>query len=278
MMTKRLYILILIVCMAINGQAQEAAAPAEAQERVLTEEQVLAIADELNNFMGEVSSITNSISTTKAPGMKMLEHRLIAVNVRWQSYTTLRQQDIASTPALMDMLSQYQMMYMTATDSIAAQTKRVEAQGVVNSAIMSIRQMNQKYEKMLSKATTLSLAPQTATQLEALKAEEQVIFQKLTEDYQKAQAAIELDPKLESRKRELDKVYIGIKAKSEKIQAAVYKSLLERLKDYVLTFAGVAILIMFVSMIYSKMSALKQAADAAKKLRKINNPSDYPTI
>lgn len=278
MMTKRLYILILIVCMAINGQAQEAAAPAETQERVLTEEQVLAIADELNNFMGEVSSITNSISTTKAPGMKMLEHRLIAVNVRWQSYTTLRQQDIASTPALMDMLSQYQMMYMTATDSIAAQTKRVEAQGVVNSAIMSIRQMNQKYEKMLSKATTLSLAPQTATQLEALKAEEQVIFQKLTEDYQKAQAAIELDPKLESRKRELDKVYIGIKAKSEKIQAAVYKSLLERLKDYVLTFAGVAILIMFVSMIYSKMSALKQAADAAKKLRKINNPSDYPTI
>lgn len=278
MMTKRLYILILIVCMAINGQAQEAAAPAEAQERVLTEEQVLAIADELNNFMGEVSSITNSISTTKAPGMKMLEHRLIAVNVRWQSYTTLRQQDIASTPALMDMLSQYQMMYMTATDSIAAQTKRVEAQGVVNSAILSIRQMNQKYEKMLSKATTLSLAPQTATQLEALKAEEQVIFQKLTEDYQKAQAAIELDPKLESRKRELDKVYIGIKAKSEKIQAAVYKSLLERLKDYVLTFAGVAILIMFVSMIYSKMSALKQAADAAKKLRKMNNPSDYPTI
>lgn len=278
MMTKRLYILILIVCMAINGQAQEAAAPAEAQERVLTEEQVLAIADELNNFMGEVSSITNSISTTKAPGMKMLEHRLIAVNVRWQSYTTLRQQDIASTPALMDMLSQYQMMYMTATDSIAAQTKRVEAQGVVNSAIMSIRQMNPKYEKMLNKATTLSLAPQTATQLEALKAEEQVIFQKLTEDYQKAQAAIELDPKLESRKRELDKVYIGIKAKSEKIQAAVYKSLLERLKDYVLTFAGVAILIMFVSMIYSKMSALKQAADAAKKLRKINNPSDYPTI
>lgn len=278
MMTKRLYILILIVCMAINGQAQEAAAPAEAQERVLTEEQVLAIADELNNFMGEVSSITNSISTTKAPGMKMLEHRLIAVNVRWQSYTTLRQQDIASTPALMDMLSQYQMMYMTATDSIAAQTKRVEAQGVVNSAILSIRQMNQKYEKMLSKATTLSLAPQTATQLEALKAEEQVIFQKLTEDYQKAQAAIELDPKLESRKRELDKVYIGIKAKSEKIQAAVYKSLLERLKDYVLTFAGVAILIMFASMIYSKMSALKQAADAAKKLRKINNPSDYPTI
>lgn len=278
MMTKRLYILILIVCMAINGQAQEAAAPAEAQERVLTEEQVLAIADELNNFMGEVSSITNSISTTKAPGMKMLEHRLIAVNVRWQSYTTLRQQDIASTPALMDMLSQYQMMYMTATDSIAAQTKRVEAQGVVNSAILSIRQMNQKYEKMLSKATTLSLAPQTATQLEALKAEEQVIFQKLTEDYQKAQAAIELDPKLEGRKRELDKVYIGIKAKSEKIQAAVYKSLLERLKDYVLTFAGVAILIMFVSMIYSKMSALKQAADAAKKLRKMNNPSDYPTI
>lgn len=278
MMTKRLYILILIVCMAINGQAQEAAAPAEAQERVLTEEQVLAIADELNNFMGEVSSITNSISTTKAPGMKMLEHRLIAVNVRWQSYTTLRQQDIASTPALMDMLSQYQMMYMTATDSIAAQTKRVEAQGVVNSAILSIRQMNTKYEKMLSKATTLSLAPQTATQLEALKAEEQVIFQKLTEDYQKAQAAIELDPKLEGRKRELDKVYIGIKAKSEKIQAAVYKSLLERLKDYVLTFAGVAILIMFASMIYSKMSALKQAADAAKKLRKINNPSDYPTI
>lgn len=278
MMTKRLYILLLIVCMAITGQAQDAAAPAEAQETTLTEEQVLAIADELNNFMGEVSSITNSISTTKAPGMKTLEHRLIAVNVRWQSYTTLRQQDIASTPALMDMLSQYQMMYMTATDSIAAQTKRVEAQGVVNSAILSIRQMSQKYAKMLNKATTLSLAPQTAPQLEALKAEEQVIFQKLTEDYQKAQAAIELDPKLESRKRELDKVYIGIKAKSEKIQAAVYKSLLERLKDYVLTFAGVAILIMFASMLYSKMSALKQAADAAKKLQKMKNPNDYPTI
>lgn len=278
MMRKPLYILLTLVCMTFSGHAQDAAAPAEPQQVELTEEQVLAIADELNNFMGEVSAITNNIATTKAPGMKTLEHRLIAVNVRWQSYTTLRQQDIASTPALMDMLSQYQMMYMTASDSIAAQSKRVEAQGVVNSAILSIRQYGRKYDKMVADATKLSLIKQTAPQLEALKAEEQVLFQTITESYQKAQAAIALDPKLEARKRELDKVYISIKAKSEKVQAAVYKSLVERMKDYVLTFAGVAIMIMFVSMLYSKISALKQAADAAKKLQKMKNPNQYPTI
>ena len=71
-----------------------------------------------------------------------------------------------------------------------------------------------------------------------------------------------------------------LKEKSEAIQAAAYQSPIERVKDYVMTFAGVAIILMFLSMVQTKIKALKAARENAKQYQEMlqkNNP-EIPTI
>jgi hypothetical protein len=58
--------------------------------------------------------------------------------------------------------------------------------------------------------------------------------------------------------QKLEERYIELKALSDSIQAAEYKPFIERIKDYLLSFAAVAIILMFVNMVQAKIQAYKQ--------------------
>ena len=55
---------------------------------------------------------------------------------------------------------------------------------------------------------------------------------------------------------------------------------MERIKDYLYSFAAVAILLMFVNMIYSKIQAYKQMRKSAEEYKKMlqRNENEFPTI
>jgi hypothetical protein len=58
-----------------------------------------------------------------------------------------------------------------------------------------------------------------------------------------------------------------------------YKPFIQRIKDYLLGFAAVAILLLFFNLMSSKMKTIKQAREQAKKMKDMMaGHHNYPTI
>jgi Tfp pilus assembly protein PilO len=118
-----------------------------------------------------------------------------------------------------------------------------------------------------------------APRLEALKAKEQLKFADVQSNYDKAKEAVAVFPGLSKRMEKIETRYIQLKSMSGKIQEMAYKPFIERIKDYLLGFAAVAILLMFANLAMSRLKSIKQARDQAKKLRDtLQGKQDYPTI
>ena len=76
------------------------------------------------------------------------------------------------------------------------------------------------------------------------------------------------------------RLYITQGTLSQQIQQLEYKSLMQRAKDYIMSMAAVAIILLFLSFILLRIKSMrdmKKAADEAKKLREQQN-SNIPTI
>ena len=126
-----------------------------------------------------------------------------------------------------------------------------------------------------------SLVQKLAPQLEKLKAEEQVHFERIQSSYDKSKSAADLIPQLNKRAATLNEKYFKIKALSEKIQAMEYKPFVQRIKDYLLEIACVSVILMFFTMLTAKLKAAKNAREMLKKQKQLlnrTNGSDYPTI
>ena len=138
------------------------------------------------------------------------------------------------------------------------------------------------YKKLYTKAYKLSLLKKFGPMLEKVKAKEQVVFGELQTNFEQAKAASELVPTLNTRMETLDEQYVIMKSVSEKVQALEYKPWMQRIKDYVMGLAAVAIILMFVNGIWSKFKAYKDKAANLKKYNDMlkNNGKDttYPTI
>jgi hypothetical protein len=66
---------------------------------------------------------------------------------------------------------------------------------------------------------------------------------------------------------------------SAKIQEMAYKPFIQRVKDYLMGLACVAILLMGLNLLKSKLAQVKQARDQAKKMKEMmNGQHNYPTI
>ena len=116
--------------------------------------------------------------------------------------------------------------------------------------------------------------------MEKLKAKEQLLFSEVQAHYDKAKAATAVIPDLSARLRIVEEQYINIKSTSEKIQAMEYKPFIQRIKDYLLGLAAVAIIIMFMNAAASRFKAWKQMRESMKKYKDMMNgqSNNYPTI
>ena len=84
-----------------------------------------------------------------------------------------------------------------------------------------------------------------------------------------------------ARMETLEDAYAALKNKSDAIQEMTYKPLIQRIKDYLLGLAAVAVLLMFLSMLRARIKAIKDAREAMKKYKdalKLNGSDEYPTI
>ena len=282
-----------------NGNAA-AAAPAESPEQLSAEEQALKLEIEsrLSQFSDDFQQLQMVGSMSLVPDAKMgitknfvsvLEERMKTYNQRynsldvmWTTYTQAQQMDIANDEDLMTMVANIEAKKQSVKDTLDAKTEMVKAISDFVEADQFIMSQVNVYKKLYKRAFKLSLLKKLAPQLEKAKAREQLVFEKLQASYNSAKAATELVPSLQPRMNVLDEQFVVMKSVSEKVQALEYKPLFQRVKDYIMGLAAVAIILLFVSMMLTKYKAYKDKVANLKKVNEIMNKqgkdTQYPMI
>ena len=227
-------------------------------------------------------SISPTLVTTFQDRINYLNQSYNALDVKWTTYYQASQLDIAADEELMEEVAKLEQLKQVVKDSLDLRIQQVDAVAKFASADKFIISHVDVYKKLYKKAFKLSLLKKFGPMLEKVKAKEQVVFGELQTNFEQAKAASEMVPSLQSRMETLDEQYVIMKSVSEKVQALEYKPWMQRIKDYVMGLAAVAIILMFVNGLWSKFKAYKEKAASLKKYNDMlnNNGKDttYPTI
>lgn len=220
------------------------------------------------------------------PLLNVVDKRLksieIAVNSfasRWEAYSQAQQIYIAENDSLLNKLAQIQQMQQMVADTLASRQQLYEHLSDFAKAEVFIWGQDKKYQRLYKLAVEYSLSPKLAAKLEKVKAEEKALFADVEKNYGKAKEAVDFFAGLQLRMKGIDEKYYQLQTVSAKIQEMEYKPFIQRIKDYLLGLAAVAIILMFLNMLKSKLKALKAAREQAQKMSDmLNGDHNYPTI
>ncbi|SEA83826.1 hypothetical protein SAMN05216462_2792 [Xylanibacter ruminicola] len=206
----------------------------------------------------------------------------IAVNSftsRWDAYSQAQQVYIADNDSLLSKLAEVQQMKQMVTDTLASRQLQYDQLSAFAKAEVFIWSQDKIYQKLYKQAVQYSLSGKLAAKLEKVKAAEQAEFADVTKHYEQAKAAADAFPGLKIRMKGIDEKYFQLQTVSTKIQEMAYKPFIQRIKDYLMGLAAVAIVLMFLNMVRSKLKALKVAREQAQKMKDMmNGQHNYPTI
>ena len=289
----------LIVCLMLlpglmkaqETASPEAVSPEVAQLKLEIETRLSQFSDELNqlfavcqmplSFDGNVEASQSLISAMEQR-MNYLNQSYNTLDVKWNTYYQAQLMDIANDEDLMEKVASFEGQKQVVKDSLDAKTQAVEAVMKFVEADKYIISQVSIDKSSYKKAYQLSLLQKLAPQLEKVKAKEQIVFGELQKNYEQAKASTELVPTLSKRMDVLDGQFVIMKSVSEKVQALEYKPFVQRVKDYVLGFAAVAIILLFLNGILTKFNAYRDKVANLKKYKEMMNNqgqgTNYPTI
>ena len=298
---------LLAFVLSVSLMAQEQAAslkgakPDENTEALSPEQTALKLEIEarLSQFSDDFTQLQLVGSVTLAPDAKLgitknfvdvLKQRMNTYNQRynsldvmWTTYTQAQQMDIANDEDLMAMVANIENLKQSVKDTLDSRTDMVKAIADFATADQFIISQVAVYKKLYKRAYKLSLLKQLAPQLEKAKARELLVFEKLQASYDTAKAATELVPSLQPRMNVLDEQFVVMKSVSEKVQALEYKPIFQRIKDYLMGLAAVAIILLFFNMMLAKYKTYKEKLASMKKMNEMmkkhqGKDPQYPTI
>lgn len=245
-----------------------------ASRRLDIESRLQLMLDDMDAFALDVRSSKEEFE------LKSVEKDLAVVDILWNAYYTSKQTDIAADDSLMVLVTNYHAAKQDITDSIGVRRHIITSTLEFVEAYKFIMAQDTVYKKFNVQATKYALVKKAAPLLEKLKAKEQLIFADIEARYESAKTISGEMPQFQSSMEIIEEQYITLKNVSEKIKAAEFKPFFQRIKDYLLGFAAVAMILMFFNMIISKFKAAKQVRENAKKMEKMMNGGDeeYPTI
>lgn len=274
--------------------AQEAETPVPTDVAELKAEIELRLSqfsDELNQMLvvGQMNfsvdgsvGVSQSVVNAMAERLKSLNQSYNALDVKWNTYYQAQQMDIANDEELMNKVAGLEALKQTVKDTLDSKTLSVESIIKFADADKFIISQVAVYKNLYQKAYKLSLLKKLAPQLEKVKAKEQLVFTELQTHYDQAKASCEVVPVLSKRMKVLDEQYVVMKSVSEKVQALEYKPFFQRIKDYVLGVAAVAIILMFFNLAFAKFKAYRDKVKNLSKYKKMmdnqGQGTKYPTI
>lgn len=265
--------LLMVFFSSLQAQEKEASVVANPYESLEVEGRLLL-------FMDELDAVLFNASSAKKEKLKEADKALVGIDNKWNIYTQAHQATIASDEHLMDISVNYQETKQMVADSIQSLLHRLEAFEAFQMAEKHIGSQLEAYQEMHETSRQYSLVKQSAPLLEKLKTKEQLVFTELSGHYETAKSVSQEFPLLDARMEKVEEQFIELKGLSEKIQSAEYKPFLDRIKDYLYSFAAVAILLMFVNMVQSKIQAYKQMRKSAEEYKKMlrGGDNEYPSI
>ena len=243
--------------------------------------QLLAVG-KVNFTVDSKIGVSSSVISAMERRMQTLNQTYNQIDVKWNTYYQAQQMDIANSEDLMNMVAKIEELKQIVKDTLDFKTQAVEAASNFAAADQFIISQVGVYKNLYSKAYKLSLVKQLGPKLEKVKAKEQVLFSELQTNYNQAKDACEIVPSLSNRMEVLDEQYVVMKSVSEKVQALEYKPFIQRVKDYVLGLACVAVILLFLNGMMTKYKSYREKVASMKKYNEMlkNNGKGptYPTI
>ena len=247
----------------------------ELNELAIVGNMQVTFSDEMPLTMTYVKALKDKVNT--------LEQRYNSINIRWTTFTQAMQIDIADDEDLMTTMSNVEQLKQSVIDSITSKKAQCDALQDFASAEVLLAGQDTLYKSLYEQAFKLSLLQKMTPQLEKLKAREQTLFAQLQSSYQKAQQACQVVPALQKRMPALDETFANIQMVSTKIQETAYKPFIQRIKDYLIGLACVAVLLLFINMVTTRIKSIKTARQQAKQYKEMmqrngSGTGGYPTI
>lgn len=272
-----------LACMIHPAMAQDEAGY---EEEVPQEEIVLSpatrdyLSNQVETYVMSIQNLLESIDGAQEPQLKGIKRYVSAHDMKWTSFYEAEKDLLASDDELLAQVTIYQEIRQKTTEVLEAREKALQQMTDFVNAERIIAQHVKVYEKLYKDAFSYSLAEQLAPELEKVKAKDLLLMEDLNAQYEAAHQAVKNNIILTARWEKLDSHFIAIRSNSQQIQQLEYKPFLERIKDYVLSMAAVAILLMFISFVVMRIKAfqtMRKAAEEAKKQRDLLN-QNIPTI
>lgn len=240
----------------------------------------IEVSEGIGNFINEVKTFSYTLSTAQPGQFKTMNRHASIMDTRWNDFYVKSVDIILQDEKLLEMAADYEQLWRAAMDSLNLCITRIEKASVFKKNEQFIQSKITAYKKFESDATKLSMVKQTAPQLEQLKVEEQLEFAKIKRAFQEAEEAIEINPALSERMKELRKTFINIQLCSTAIQQTEFKPFVAKIKDYLINLAAASIIAMFTIFLSNYIKTAKKAKEARKKMKEAlgENNSITPTI
>ena len=251
-------------------------------ERMMLFKEELIQLGTLSRFRMDIDNdmpLTDPLLEAISNRLKSLSLAVSAFSTRWDAYSQAQQVYIADNDSLLNELARIQQMQQMVTDTLASRQQQYDLLSAFSKAEELIWGQDKVYRKLYKQAMQYSISPKLAAKLEKVKAEDQAILADIDTSYGQAKTASESFPGLKVRMKALENKYFQLQSISAKIQAMEYKPFIQRIKDYLIGLAAVAILLMFFNLLNAKIKTLKAASEQAKKMKDMmNGQHNYPTI
>ena len=255
---------------------------ADIQARMVVFQEELIQLGALSRFRMDVDMempLTEPLLDAVGNRIKQLSIAVNSFTSRWNAYSQAQQVYITENDSLLNKMAEIQQMQQMVADTLASRKAQFDQLSAFAKAESVIWGQDKIYQRLYKEATQYSMAPQLASKLEKVKAEEQAKFADISKYYAQAKEAAETFPGLTLRMKAIDDKYFQLQTVSAKIQEMAYKPFIQRVKDYLLGLAAVAMLLMFLNMARSKLKAAKAAKEQAKKMKEMmDGEHNYPTI
>ena len=251
-------------------------------ERMMQFQEEMIQLGALSKFRIEINiemPLTDPLLDVVSGRLKSLSNAMNSFTSRWEAYSQAQQVYIADNDSLLNKLAEIQQMQQMVADTIASRQQQYDQLSAFTKAESFIWGQDKTYRRLYKKALEYSVSPKLTAQLEKVKAEEQSIYADIESYYGQAKSAAENFPFLEVRMKGMEEKYFQLQTVSVKIQEMVYKPFIQRIKDYLIGLAAVAILLMFLNLLNGKIKSMKAMREQAKKMKEMmNGQHNYPTI
>lgn len=211
--------------------------------------------------------------------IRSLSSALNSFSTRWDTYSAAQQVYIADNDSLLNRVAVIQQMRQIVTDTLALRQQQRDQLVAFSTAEKFIWSQDNNYRQLYKKALQFSVSSKLAAQLEKVKAQEQALTADVNKYFSQAKEAATTFPGLQLRMEAMENKVFELQTASAKIQEMAYKPFIQRIKDYLLGLACVAILLMGMNLLKSKLAQTKHLRDQAKKMKgMMNGQHNYPTI